>query len=111
MVNVCTPVKHNEGIMSATILLVEDEAEMCNLVSQVLSPLRSKIIFAENWTDALTTFAKNLPRVVLLNYKFPQFAGGEPEPIGLMLLEVIKTQKSTTQVIMLTGSSDIQVAF
>jgi DNA-binding NtrC family response regulator len=99
--------------MPPNILLVEDHPEIRDTIRSVLhsNNCNYNVSYADNGTSAIEACAKERPDLVLLNYIFPDAPNRPPVEIGLMLLGLIKRQWPTTEVIMITGSANLEVAF
>ena len=64
-----------------TVLLIDDEPQMVNLVAMCLEEFGARVVRAENLAGAVTTARAEPPRAVLLD-----LALGREEEDGLMLL-------------------------
>lgn len=89
--------------MSRTILLVDDEAGIRNTLSLLLEDMGYHVVTAENGNNALDVFGRTRPPVVLTDIKMPGLDG-----IGL--LKRIKKEHPDTEVIMMTGHGDVELA-
>jgi signal transduction histidine kinase len=89
--------------MEKTILLVDDEAGIRKVLSISLSDMGYTVLTAENGREALEIFKKVNPPIVLTDIKMPEIDGIE-------LLRLIKQENRDTEVIMITGHGDIDVA-
>lgn len=81
-----------------TILIVDDEPLLCEIVGEALTPLFSKVCIAHNGTQALEIMAKETVDIVLTDYNMPEMN-------GLDLIDRIKAASPLVPVIMITGSS------
>ena len=63
--------------IAKTILIVDDEADILNLVEDILTPEGYKIIKAKSGTDALKILKKIKPDLVLLDFFMPKMSGRE----------------------------------
>ena len=81
--------------MKAKILIVDDEADLRNLLASVLEDLY-EVIQANNGAALQKAFSQPPPDVVLLDVKLP-------DADGLELLPQIKKRWPDTEVIVLTG--------
>jgi DNA-binding NtrC family response regulator len=88
--------------MKAKILIVDDEADLRNLLSSVLEDLY-EVAQASNGAALQKAFSQPPPDVVLLDVKLP-------DADGLELLPQIKKRWPDTEVIVLTGHGTISMA-
>jgi len=88
--------------MKGSILIVEDEADMRDLVSEVLKGTY-EVSAADTGAALKQALTGNQPDVVLLDLKLP-------DADGLDLLPQIKKQWPDTQVIVLTGNATFDAA-
>jgi len=86
-----------------TILLVDDEEDIRDVLRIVLSDIGYKVLLAENGIDALYIYRKEIPPIVLTDIKMPGMDGVE-------LLKKIKRKNPDTEVIMITGHGDMDLA-
>jgi PAS domain S-box-containing protein len=89
--------------MDKKLLLVDDEAGIRKVLGIALSDSGYKVFTAENGEDALTIFRKETPPIVLTDIKMPGMDGIE-------LLKKIKHENPDTEVIMITGHGDMDLA-
>jgi PAS domain S-box-containing protein len=89
--------------MDKKLLLVDDEEGIRNVLGIALSDSGYKVFTAENGEDALTVFRKETPPIVLTDIKMPGMDGIE-------LLKKIKHENPDTEVIMITGHGDMDLA-
>ena len=89
--------------MKKTILLVDDEADLREVLDISLSDTGYKVLTAENGTQALNILNDNDIPVVVTDIKMPGIDGIE-------LLRKIKSKNPETEVIMLTGHGDLELA-
>jgi DNA-binding response OmpR family regulator len=66
------------------VLVVDDEADILKLISENLQIRGYQVSLAKNGTEALAQLHDNLPSLMVLDIKLPDFSGWE-------LLERIKT--------------------
>jgi len=85
------------------LLLVDDEADIREVLSLALNDIGYQVFTAEDGEDALTVFQKELPPIVLTDIKMPGLDGIE-------LLRKIKVKRPDTEVIMITGHGDMDLA-
>ena len=89
--------------MKKTILLVDDEADLREVLDISLSDSGYNVLTAENSTQALNILNDNDIPVVITDIKMPGIDGIE-------LLRKIKSKNPETEVIMLTGHGDLELA-
>jgi signal transduction histidine kinase len=89
--------------MKATILLVDDEPDIREVLSLPLSDLGYRVQEAETGSQALELFRATQPSIVLTDIKMPGMDGIE-------LLQKIKQENPETEVIMITGHGDMELA-
>ena len=89
--------------MEKSILLVDDEEGIRKVLGISLADMGYHVITAENGQEALRLFKKVCPLIVLTDIKMPEMDGIE-------LLRRIKELKPDTQVIMITGHGDMDLA-
>ena len=87
----------------AKILLVDDEEDIRLVLSMALTDLGYGVITAENGNQGLKMFRENQPPIVITDIKMPDIDGVE-------LLRRIKNENPDTEVIMITGHGDMDVA-
>ncbi len=85
------------------ILLVDDEAGIRNLLGISLADLGFEVLTAADGREALELFRTHLPPIVLTDIKMPGID-------GIRLLETIKRDHPATEVIMITGHGDMELA-
>lgn len=89
--------------MKKTILLVDDEPDVREVLRLPLSDLGYRIREAETGKQALEIFKAMQPCIVLTDIKMPGMDGIE-------LLQKIKQENPETEVIMITGHGDTELA-
>ncbi len=89
--------------MEKTILLVDDESDIREVLSLPLSDLGYRVSEAETGDQALKIFGAIQPSIVLTDIKMPGMDGIE-------LLQKIKQKNPETEVIMITGHGDMELA-
>jgi signal transduction histidine kinase len=89
--------------MEKSILLVDDEEGIRKVLGISLTDLGYTVHTAENGVDALRIFKDVRPPIVLTDIKMPEMDGIE-------LLRRLKKMSSDTEVIMITGHGDIDLA-
>jgi len=85
------------------IMIVDDEEDIREVLSITLTDMGYDVLEAENGEKALKLFRENRPMIVLTDIKMPGMDGVE-------LLQKIKNENPYTQVIMITGHGDTDVA-
>ena len=91
-----------EGATSR-ILVVDDERDITNVLSDVLSNQGYAVETAENGAEGLEIFRKEKPAIVLTDIKMPGVD-------GLAVLQQIKEIAPQTAVIVITGHGDTALA-
>ena len=89
--------------MRKTILLVDDEPDIRDVLSLSLSDMGYHVYEAENGDEALRIFKDMQPSMVMTDIKMPGMDGIE-------LLKKIKHENPETEVIMITGHGDMDLA-
>ena len=79
----------------ATVLVVDDEESIRNILEKFLTRLGHKVIIAHGGIEALEKMAEK-PDIVLLDI-------GMPDLQGLKVLDRIQEMRQSTDVIMMTG--------
>ncbi len=87
----------------SSILLVDDEKGIRTVLGIYLEDLGYKVLTAENAAQALTLFKSERPSLVLADIRMP----GKD---GIALLQEIKLENPETEVIMITGHGDMELA-
>jgi signal transduction histidine kinase len=89
--------------MADTILLVDDEEGIRKVLGISLADAGYRVLAAASGEEALSTFRENNPLIVLTDIKMPGMDGIE-------LLKIIKRESPDTEVIMITGHGDLELA-
>jgi signal transduction histidine kinase len=89
--------------MDNKILLVDDEADIREVLNLALSDLGYQVFEAKNGDMALGIFKEIGPPIVLTDIKMPHMDGIE-------LLQKVKLENPETEVIMITGHGDMDLA-
>ena len=85
------------------ILLVDDEEDIRDVLSMALSDMGYQVFTAANGETAWKIFLDKTPPIVMTDIKMPVMDGIE-------LLQRIKRENSDTEVIMITGHGDMDLA-
>lgn len=85
------------------ILIVEDEVVLARSIVSFLERRGFSASYAVDATSARAVFERDTPRLVILDYKLN-------EDDGLCLLEWFRSNSPRTQVVMMTGHGDIDLA-
>ncbi len=85
------------------LLLVDDEADIREVLGLYLADLGYEVLTAENGREALALFDREHPRIVLSDIKMPAMD-------GITLLGEIKARDPEAEVIMITGHGDMDLA-
>jgi len=86
-----------------TILIVDDEPDIREVLAISLEDMGYRTVEAENAATAFDLFQKENPQIVVTDIKMP---GGD----GIGLLRKIKHENTETEVIMITGHGDMNLA-
>jgi PAS domain S-box-containing protein len=89
--------------MDMKLLLVDDEEGIRKVLGIALSDAGYRVFPAKNGEEALKIFRKETPPIVLTDIKMPGMDGIE-------LLQKIKHESPDTEVIMITGHGDMDLA-
>jgi YesN/AraC family two-component response regulator len=89
--------------MMKKILVIDDEVATLDMLELFLSACGYTVFVAENETAGLEIFQKETPPIVLTDIKMP----GKD---GLMILQKIKSLRPETEVIVITGHGDRDLA-
>lgn len=89
--------------MSDTILLVDDEAGIRNVLGISLADRGYEVLTAADAQQALDLFDQEHPSIVLTDIKMPGMD-------GIDLLKALKQRDADTEVIMITGHGDVGLA-
>ncbi len=89
--------------MSEKILLVDDEEGIRKILGISLEDMGYKVFTAENAKDALDIFMKKKPEIVVTDIKMPGMD-------GIDLLRNLKHINSDTEVVVITGHGDMDLA-
>jgi signal transduction histidine kinase/FixJ family two-component response regulator len=86
-----------------TILLVDDEEDIREVLSMALKDIGYRVYTAGTGEEALRIFRRVVPPLVLTDIKMPGMD-------GIRLLQKIKQENPDTEVIMITGHGDMELA-
>ncbi len=86
-----------------TILLVDDEEDIRLVLGVALADMGYKVLAAENGKEGLRLFREERPPIVITDIKMPDIDGVD-------LLRMIKEEDPDTEVVMITGHGDMDVA-
>jgi signal transduction histidine kinase len=89
--------------MAEKILLVDDEEGIRKVLGIALDDSGYEVLKATNGEEAMLAFREHRPPVVLTDIKMPGMDGIE-------LLQAIKRESPDTEVIMITGHGDLELA-
>jgi len=89
--------------MKETVLLVDDEEAIREIMSLSLADLGYPVLTASGGEEALAVFEANSPGIVLTDIKMPGMDGVE-------LLRRLKEKDPDTEVIMISGHGDMNLA-
>src|SRR5210317_2448951 len=89
--------------MDNKLLLVDDEEGIPKVLGISLTDLGYQVLTAENGEEALEIFRRENPPIVLTDIKMPVMDGIE-------LLRIIKDESPDSEVIMITGHGDMELA-
>jgi signal transduction histidine kinase len=89
--------------MEESILLVDDEEGIRKVLGISLADMGYRVVTAENGKEALRIFKRKRPAIILTDIKMPEMDGIE-------LLRLIKEKSPETEVIMITGHGDMDLA-
>ncbi len=89
--------------MDKKLLIVDDEAGIRKVLGISLSDIGYNVFTAESGEEALEIFRNQSPPIVLTDIKMPGMDGIE-------LLKAIKNENPDTEVIMITGHGDMDLA-
>jgi signal transduction histidine kinase len=89
--------------MKNTVLLVDDEEDIREVIGISLTDLGYKVLIAENGQEALRIFQRDFPSIVLTDIKMPEMDGIE-------LLRKLKQLNPDVEVIMITGHGAMDLA-
>ena len=91
--------------MSREILIVDDNADIRNIINELIVDAGYKTRLAANYNQALTEIDKKLPDVAILDVKLDK---GDND--GIELLSHIKSKNKDIPVIIISGHANIEMA-
>ena len=91
--------------MSTEILIIDDNADIRNIINDLIIDTGYKTRLAANYNQALNEIDKKLPDVAIIDVKLDK---GDND--GLELLSHIKTKNKDIPVIIITGHANIEMA-
>ena len=91
--------------MSSEILIVDDNADIRNIINELILDAGYKTRLAANYNQALTEIDKKLPDVAILDVKLDK---GDND--GIELLSHIKSKNKDVPVIIISGHANIEMA-
>ena len=91
--------------MSKEILIIDDNADIRNIINDLIIEAGYKTRLAANYDQALNEIDKKLPDVAIVDVKLDK---GDND--GLELLSHIKTKNKNIPVIIITGHANIEMA-
>ena len=89
--------------MSKKILIIDDDMDLCQLLSRFLKKNGFETEMAHSGAKGLAFFKENNYDLVICDYRL-----GDME--GIDVLDAIRAQQAPTRVLMITGYSDIKTA-
>ena len=91
--------------MSTEILIIDDNADIRNILNDLISDEGYKTRIAANYNQALTEIDKKLPDVAIIDVKLDK---GDND--GIELLSHIKKKNKDIPVIIISGHANIEMA-
>jgi len=91
--------------MTAEILIVDDNADIRNIINELIIDAGYQTRMAANYNQALTEIDKKLPDVAILDVKLDK---GDND--GIELLSHIKSKNKDVPVIVISGHANIEMA-
>ena len=90
--------------MSSAILIVDDNADIRNIINELILDAGYKTRLATNYNQALSEIDKKLPDVAILDVKLDK---GDND--GIELLSHIKSKDKDVPVIIISGHANIEM--
>ena len=91
--------------MTAEILIVDDNADIRNIIKELISDAGFKTRVAANFNQALSEINKKLPDVAILDVKLDK-----SDNDGIELLSHIKSKNKDVPVIIISGHANVEMA-
>ena len=91
--------------MSTEILIIDDNADIRNIINDLIIDVGFKTRIAANYKQALNEIDKKLPDVAIIDVKLDK---GDND--GLELLSHIKKKDKNIPVIIITGHANVEMA-
>ena len=91
--------------MAIEILIVDDNADIRNILNELIIDAGYKTRIAANYNQALSEIDKKMPDVAILDVKLDK---GDND--GIQLLDHIKQKNKDIPVIMISGHANIEMA-
>jgi two-component system nitrogen regulation response regulator NtrX len=91
--------------MSTEILIIDDNADIRNIINDLIIEAGYKTRLAANYNQALIEIDKKLPDVAIIDVKLDK-----SDNDGLELLSHIKTKDKKIPVIIITGHANVEMA-
>ena len=91
--------------MSTEILIIDDNADIRNIINDLIIEAGYKTRLAANYSQALSEIDKKLPDVAIIDVKLDK---GDND--GLELLSHIKNKDKNIPVIIITGHANVEMA-
>ena len=91
--------------MSTEILIIDDNADIRNIINDLIIEAGYKTRLAANYNQALNEIDKKLPDVAIIDVKLDK-----SDNDGLELLSHIKTKDKNIPVIIITGHANVEMA-
>jgi len=91
--------------MNTEILIIDDNADIRNIINDLINDAGYKTRLAANYNQALNEIDKKLPDVAIIDVKLDK---GDND--GLELLSHIKTKNKNIPVIIITGHANVEMA-
>jgi CheY-like chemotaxis protein len=91
------------GPAPARVLVVDDDAEIRQALTELLEDARYRVVVASDGVTALQSIIEAPPQLVLLDIRMPGLG-------GLEALTAIRGLAPSTQIIMISGAEDVEVA-
>jgi len=85
------------------IVIIDDDAEIRDAMSQILSSFNYQVFAAENGPSGIEMLLRENPSIVLTDIKMPGMDGIE-------VLQQVKERRPDTEVIVVTGHADMDLA-